>query len=285
MLTERRRALNRTLTLVAPDLGRTLEPAPTSSLARRNDTRSRLSQYLREAAIPAPAWAFAVGGVALGLILTGASSPFLSPWFTPFAFLLGLAIPFSIAEARIRRRAAEFGQDYPTMLLATASSVKVGMTPYQALERSTRLLAKNSLVRLEVESLLRNLRSGMSRELAVRGFGRDIRQPDLELFRSAFLLVLENGGRFAPTLGRLAAVSNNRAVLMRSAAVSTASMRMTANVLVCLAPILLLIVSSRSKNFWDTLCSHPTANLLASLGLVVIVGSYVILYRMSNFKP
>lgn len=285
---ERRKAQVRTLRLLLPELerqnvGETIQRDERSVPPAKNG--GLLEPFLRQADLRLPAWTLCFFAFGLGSSSVALFSVILSPWCLPLVFALGCAVPFAWVESRVRKRSLEFARDYPTMLLAAASSVKVGMTPYQALERSTRLLPKVSLVRVEVETLLKDLRAGTSREVAVKQFGRSIRQPDLELFRSAFILVLENGGRFAPTLSRLAAVSNNRAVLIRSAGVSTASMRMTANVLLVMAPVLLLVVSSRTNGFWTTFLTHPTANFLGSAGIVLIIGCYAILRHMSNFKP
>ncbi len=218
-------------------------------------------------------------------LLTLAAYRLLSPYFIPLYAALGSLAPFLALERRCRQRTALFAADYPTMLLATASSIKVGLTPYDALERSVKLLPQSSLVRIEVVRLLENIRSGIPREAAVGDFAASIRLPDLALFRSALLLVLENGGRFSPTLTRLAAVSNNRAQLIRSALVSTASMRMTANILLCVAPLLVGMLAVRTSNYWETFFNDPVAHFLASAGIVTITCCYVLLRHLSNFKP
>jgi len=221
----------------------------------------------------------------LGLLFALVALRIMPVFLVPFAFIAGAWLPFSWLERKIDARAAAFAEDYPTVLLATASSIKTGLTPYLALERSTKLLPKDSLMRAEVEKLASQLREGVAKERALNEFGSDIRLNELELFRRAFLLVLENGGRFAPTLHRLARVSKDREELISNARVSTATMRMTANVLIMVAPLILFTVSMRSDNFFELLLTHPTANLVASIGLVTIAGSYAILKRMSNFKP
>lgn len=247
--------------------------------------KNRLETFLRQGSVRLSPVSFVALDAISGTACAFFAVKLLSAWFLPIFFLFGLILPVQWVEGRVRKRAVEFAEDYPTMLLAAASSIKVGLTPYQALERATKLLSATSLVRLEVRALTEKLQRGVPREEAVREFAASIRQPDLELFRSAFLLVLENGGRFSPTLLRLAAVSNNRAQLIRSAAVSTASMRMTANILLVVAPILVLLLAARTENYWDTFFNHPVANVLASTGIVVIAGCYALLRSMSNFKP
>lgn len=220
-------------------------------------------------------------GAFLGYLLSFVLSLYVLPLFVA----AGMWLPWSLTESRAQKRAAAFAGDYPTVLLATASSIKIGLTPFLALERSIRLLPKESLMRLEVEKLLALLRQGESKEFALGRFAADITLPDLPLFRSAFLLVMENGGKFAPTLHRLATVSKDRAVLISSARVSTATMRMTANILLFIAPVLVMILAARMDNYWTLFREHPVANAVASTGIVIISMSYLMLRRMSAFKP
>ncbi len=283
---QRHAALQRTYALLENDptirqfLGETqqsahLERTPTAALALK----------LFQAGLQIPPWMVILCSLLSAGVVVFLSSLVLSPFFLPIAFLAGCFLPFSLIESRIASRAAEFSEDYPTILLATASSLKIGMTPSLSLERAVRLLPTRSLVRKEVELLLQKLRKGVTKEKAIAEFGSSIRQPDLALFRAAFLLVSEHGGRFAPTLKRLAAVCRDRAILISSARVSTANMRMTANILLILTPIILTIIASRTDDFWEIFLHHPVANVLASVGIVIISSSYVLLMRMGNFKP
>jgi len=217
--------------------------------------------------------------------LTITVSSFLSAYLLPLFFFAGFALPISWVHARAAKRAAEFLADYPSALLATASSLKVGMTAYAALERSVKLLAADSLVRKEIENLIADLRRGLKKEEAVANFAASINLPDLDLFRSAFLLVLEQGGRFGPTLERLAGVAKDRTNLIDGARVSTTNMRMTANILIAIAPLLLLLLSTKTTDYWDKFLNHPVANTIASVGICIIAASYLTLRSMSNFKP
>lgn len=220
-----------------------------------------------------------------GILLSSLSASLIPAYYLPFTTAAGVLLPYAYACKRISIRSKEFSSDYPVLLLATSSSIKAGLTPLLALERSTRLLPNSSILRQEVNTLMNKLKSGVAKEIAIGQFGANIYQPDLELFRSAFYLVLESGGRFAPTLERLATVSKDRSALIAGAQVSTANMRMTANILLAICPIILCMVAGRTENFWETITNHPLANQLASTGAMIIAGSYVLLRKMSNFKP
>ncbi|MCC6932469.1 MAG: hypothetical protein IT292_04350 [Deltaproteobacteria bacterium] len=209
----------------------------------------------------------------------------LSIYFLPIVFGLCGMIPFAYLNKLAEKRADEFLADYPSVLLATASSMKAGHTVHLAFERAVMLLPPASLARKEIEILLHKITVGVAKEIAISEFARSIRLPELDLFRSAFLLVSEHGGRFVPTLQRLSMVSRDRSILIGSAKVSTSSMRMTANFLLAVTPLLILMVSLRSADYWELILHHPTANLLASLGATIIIANYVLLRKLSAFKP
>jgi len=60
---------------------------------------------------------------------------------------------------------------------------------------------------------------------------------------------------------------------------------MTANILLVLAPLLVLMTAVRTPDYWTLFLTHPTAHFLASLGLVVILLSFGLLRLMSAFRP
>lgn len=285
-MSERSVAIKRARALIEQDPA--LEYCPEQATLVRDvvDKAERgLALYLAQAGVSAPPWMLIISCLLLGLGACWLFSQFLSPWFSPLFFAVGSLMPVSFLERRVNARADEFAQDYPTVLLAASSSLKAGMTAMAALERAVRLLPGEGLVRQEVDALLLSLNKGVPRREALERFARTIRQPDLVLFRAAFLLALENGGRFAPTLERLARICRDRSTLIHAARVSTATMRMTSNILLAVAPLILLLVSLRSKDYWHLFFHHPVANTVASAGIVIIGISVLGLRRMSRFKP
>lgn len=220
--------------------------------------------------------------VAFGFFLL---SLILTPVISAAIALAGGFLPFAFLQAKKRKKAILFAKDYPTVLMATASSIKAGLTPQLALERATELLPSTSMVKKEVDLMLDRIRSGCPKDVAVKRFAEELEEPEISLFRSALLLAERNGGKFAPTLERLAQVCQDRSNLVSEARVSSATMRMTGNFLLFICPVILLVISFRTENFWQIITENPTANLLASIGLVLIFGGYFCLRRMSDFRP
>ncbi len=245
---------------------------------------SSLKLYLEQCDISFNPVIFIVAVCFLALVVCIFALKFFNLTFIPFV-LFGYSFwIYLLLEKRAENRAQLFSADFPTILMATASSVKAGLSPYAALERSVNLLPKESVVKKEITDLLRRLRAGDVKKEAIDKFGQTVRLPDLELFREAFLVVMEHGGRFSPTLQRLATVCRDRSSLISSARVSTSSMRMTANILLFITPLVVGLVALRTENFWETILHSETANTLATIGVLIIGLSYAILIKMSSFK-
>jgi tight adherence protein B len=253
--------------------------------ANREFSANPVRILLRQAGLPESVTLFGIATFLSGLLLSLSLHQLLSLWLLPATLAVGLSIPWLYVIAKAEKRALEFAQDFPTVLLATASSLSAGNTALVAIERSVSLLPENNPVRLEVERMLQALQSGEDRRKSICSFGRDIRLAELELFKTAFALSLESGGKFSPTLQRLAQVLRDRLTLIRTAKAVTAVMRMTANVLLVITPVVVGLIAARTENFSQIIYTHPVANTVASIGFTLIAFNYFILRRMSNFSP
>jgi Flp pilus assembly protein TadB len=240
---------------------------------------------LKQADVDISPFTFLISSTFVSLLLGYLSFVVFSEFCAPVFLIIGGSIPWFWLSSRIRNRVAAFSADYPTVLMAAATSIKAGMTPLAALSRAVELLPETSLCKKETAELMRALDSGVERELALQKFGNSIALPELSLFRTAFAMVMTHGGPFVPTLERLAKVSRERVTLIASAGVSTASMRMTGNVLLAVIPIVLVLLSAGNKSYWDLLRHNELANLVGTIGVSLIVVGYLCLRIMSNFKP
>jgi Flp pilus assembly protein TadB len=221
-----------------------------------------------------------IAGAISGLLTTF----FFHSYFAIVLCTMGILLPLYFAHTASISRAVKFSEEYPTVLLATASNMKAGLTVYNALERSVLLLPEDSEVKHEVKIFLDRVSRGMPKDQAIMLFAKQIALPELVLFRRAFLLVLTHGGKFSRTLERLAQVCRDRENLIKSSKVSTASMRMTANILLCVAPLLVTALSLRTPDYWQVLFHNSLASTLGGTGVIVILGSFILLRYMSDFK-
>lgn len=252
---------------------------------KRSSIKSGLSLFLAQGNVKIHWTVFLSISVVFCIIVGGVAVQFLSLYCSPLFFGIGCLIPYMWVSNKINKRALLFAEDFPSVLLATSASIRAGMTPLSALERAVELLPQSSLCKQETLKLMKSLEEAESKESALTHYAETIKLPEVELFRKAFLLVLENGGRFSPTLHRLARVTRDRTTLVSAAQVSTASMRMTGTVLLCVVPIILGILSGSHKDYFQIMLTNQMANNIATGGIVVITLGQIILRRMSAFKP
>lgn len=206
-------------------------------------------------------------------------------WFLGFA--LFCAVQYVVYAYLVQRRNAEqqrYAIDLPTMLLAMAANMKIGLPAYAAMERATKLLPKENALRAETERFLHAVQNGTAYHVAIQDFGAHVQLEELALFRKAFALVVEHGGRFAPTLERLAQLSRERALLVQTLRARTSGMRMTAHALLLLSPLIVLMLAARIDNFWHILHTNAVAHFLGVLGATMIFIGCAALRQMGSAK-
>lgn len=209
----------------------------------------------------------------------------VNPSFVALALVAAIPIPALLRRRRMQRDEDRFSADFPTALFATASALRAGLSLHDSLYRAVALLPADSGVRLEIEQLLARLRTAMPRDAAISAFGARAGICEAEPFKIAVAIALEHGGRFGDTLQRLACVSSDRRALVEAAKVSTASMRMTAHVLLSLTPVLLALQYARSSSGLNAVLDNPVSLAMAVTGSVMIAGGYLGLCHLGNFRP
>ena len=192
---------------------------------------------------------------------------------------------WSYVESRVQKRANEFLDDFPSILLAMASSLKAGFTPFDALIRSVESFPDTSLAKKEVNLLKSEILSGRASGDAINSFAKHIRAQEIASFQRALQLTLENGGRFVPSLERMAKSIRIRRILARSVETSTMTMRMTALALVVIGPFVVNIVSTQSPDYWKSVFNDPIPSRIAYTGIALIFLGLITLDRMSKFRP
>ena len=143
-------------------------------------------------------------------------------------FCLAALLPFLWLKRRVFQRAEAFERDYPAMLLSLSSSIRTGLDPLVALQRTTDLFPTTSEVGKELRGLCRNIEKGLTEEEAVRGFGQSIQHPDIRLFQTAFLLARREGSSLSACLQRLVKVTRNRQSFRRKMRGAVAMQKLSA---------------------------------------------------------
>lgn len=170
----RQKELNRTRLLFS----HAVEPAQHFELApklseedfKKESFHQDLSRLLRAAGFEVSWYVFSGGSLFFAILLTFLCSLVCTPFVLPVTFFIFLLLPYFHLDAKVRKKARIFSEDYPTVLLATASSVKAGLTPQLALKRAVDLLPEDNLLRKEVQQMLDKFGAGESKEKVIRDF-------------------------------------------------------------------------------------------------------------------
>jgi tight adherence protein B len=181
-------------------------------------------------------------------------------------------------------RAERFERDYPSMLIAIASSVRTGSDPLIAMQQARNLFAPDTEVHRELEQFAVRVERGDSEESSIRHFGSTIDHPDIALFRAAFLLSRKEGSSLGKCLHRLARVTRNRQSFRRKVRAAVAMQKLSS---FGIAGCALLIVGFQAVASQEALVralEHPLGSRMLGAALCLVLAGLIGMLRMSRAK-
>jgi Flp pilus assembly protein TadB len=253
---------------------KTLVSAPRVSY---EGTASRLGAAFEKLLLHASPSASELRGLQLiFVVLVGISFAALVLLRTPLGFVgicLGILVPFLWLKRRVFQRAEAFERDYPAMLLSLSSSIRTGLDPLVALQRTTELFPATSEVGKELRGLCQNIEKGLTEEQAVRSFGRSIQHPDIRLFQTAFLLARREGSSLSACLQRLVKVTRNRQSFRRKMRGAVAMQKLSAIGIAACAFAIVCIQAVTNFEAIRLSLQHPVGSkMLAGGGALMVLG-------------
>lgn len=205
------------------------------------------------------------GGVVLGLLL--------GPVWIVAGIVLGALVVFVGIKRRVFARAEAFERDYPAFLISLASSIRTGLDPLSALMQSERLFGRKSIVRSEILKLKDCIGKGETEESSVRQFGRHIAHPDIELFRTAFILARREGSSLAPCLQRLTKVIRQRQSFRRKIKAAVAMQKLSSlGIAGCTIFIGVIQAVMNPQALQDAIADPMGFKALVAGGLLILTG-------------
>lgn len=262
----------------APDLSPRVKPSVGASLsgrfgAHRAFTYAGLNRR-QVAALCARA--------ALGISAIAAAAAVSAQWWLLSLILLVFGIEHAVLRRRSFERAERFEKDYTALLLSLASAVRTGLDPLQALCDSNELFAEGCEIRKELEALKSAVQQGRAEEAALRKFGQTIRHPDIELFRTGFILARREGSSLSECLQRLCRVTRQRQSFRRKISGAVAMQRLSSyGIVVCAGLIGLIQAVTNLQAFRETL-ADPLGIKALSVGTALIVIGLVWMLRLTR---
>lgn len=193
-------------------------------------------------------------------------------------YLVALAVLISFfswifLQQKIAARAKAFEKDYAAMLISLASSIRTGVDPLVALMHSKCLFNSESEIYKALHAFCERIDEGYPEEKAIREFASDVRHPDIELFRAAFILARREGSSLALCLHRLASVTRQRQSFRRKVRSAVAMQKLSAWGIAGCAIVISLIQYITNPKAIGLALEHPVGvKILAAGGLLIVIG-------------
>lgn len=266
-----------------PPLGRADEEVPrqdalptlTRWLGGRGwDTHLRLSMLRADLRLRPAEWLAVCAGLSLAAALLGllATHQLLGGVFLAFA---GLASPLMVLQARQAARRKRFDAQLPDALMLMTASLRAGHSFFQAIQTVSEELPPPLSV--EFAWAGGEARLGVPLDVALGRMVERVSSPDLDLVVTAILIQLPLGGNLAEVLDAIAETIRERVRVAGEIQTLTAEGRLSAIVLIALAPLTALLLYLRTPDYFQPLLQTSTGHwLIGSAVLGQIVGALII---------
>jgi tight adherence protein B len=216
-----------------------------------------------------------------------------------FYVLLGFSLGFGLAQLAVaiiaggatlnlyllwarRRRIARFTEQLPDSIDVIVRGLRAGHPFRVALGLVAREMPDP--VGTEFAILADEITFGLEQKVALDHLSQRVGQPDLTFFSIAINIQSETGGNLAEILHRLAHLLRSRVKLRLKIRAISSEGRLSAVFLSAMPFILILIITLMHPAYFDAARNHPSFTLAVMLGLALLAGGNLVMYRMVNFK-
>ncbi len=181
----------------------------------------------------------------------------------------------------VHKRIKSFEQDYPAFLISLSSAIKSGKDPLLALMSVKELFLESSVLRKKIDEMLSLIQKGASEEEAIFSFAKDIKHPDIDLFRVAFILSRREGSGLYKPLKRLTKVTRQRQSFRRKTQGAVAMQKMSAFGILISGFFIALIQFIMNKNNFLLAFSDPLGlRLMLAGGVFLLLGIVWMIYMV-----
>ena len=196
----------------------------------------------------------------------------------PVPILLGVcaaAAPFAFVAWKRHRRMRQFEEHFPEALDLLGRAVRAGHAFTTGLE----MIAKESgePIAGEFRTTFEEQNFGLPLRDALLNMAERVPLVDVRFFVTALMIQKETGGNLAEILDGLSRVIRERFRIYRDVRVKTAQGRLTAAILLGLAPFMMLLLTLRNPHYMGVLFNDPWGPMVLGIAaLFQIIGAFVI---------
>lgn len=189
--------------------------------------------------------------------------------------VLGAAVPQGVLQSRRQARRRRFDLQLPDALMLLTSALRAGYSFSLAMQTAAEELPPPLSVEFAWAS--GEVKMGVPLDLALGRVLNRTQSPDLDLVVTAILIQLPLGGNLAEVLDAIAETIRERVRITGEVQTLTAEGRLSAGILIVLAPALALLLSLHSPDYFQPLLQSPFGHLIIGAAIVgQIVGALVI---------
>lgn len=185
----------------------------------------------------------------------------------------GLLLPPVYLRSKINARAAKFQQELPSLLQVLASSLRAGLSFRQALESAA--INDKGEVGVQIRQALAEVQLGGELEEALFRVADRMKSLDLRWLVAALQIQREVGGSLSGILDNVANTIRTRAEIRREIQVLSAEGRLSANVLVSMPFVMMLILSFVRPGYMEFFFSSAAGIFLMSMFAVLMIVGWV----------
>jgi len=214
-----------------------------------------------------PLCLMAMGGLCAAIV---AGLCFGAVWAAIIVAVVAACAWVYLGKRRLERAMA-FERDYPAFLISLASAIRTGLDPLTALIQSERLFGNDSMVRSSIVRVKQGIEQGSTEEEAIREFGRDVSHPDIQLFRTAFILARREGSSLAPCLQRLTKVIRQRQSFRRRIRASVAMQKLSSLGIALCAVLIGILQAVMNPRALQEALADPMGVRALSFGVALVL--------------
>lgn len=242
-----------------------------------------LPKSLRLAGKATKPWVFLLLCLAAMAMVAGALSLRLTPGIAfGVALALCLGIPVQAAHSAGKRRMKLMVQQLPDALDLMARGLKVG----HPLNTTIATVASDMVdpIASEFGVLVDQIAYGDDLVSAFADMATRLDQEDVRYLSVSVAIQHGTGGNLSEVLGTLSKVIRDRITMRKRVAAISSEGRLTCNFLSCLPLLILAAMSFTAPDYYTGVSADPIFKPVAIIVVILIVGNYLIMRKLVNFR-
>jgi tight adherence protein B len=190
------------------------------------------------------------------------------------------SLPIFYLKIKGSRRMKAFDNGLPDAIDMMARALRAG----HSMSASINVIAEQSVepVRSEFSEVFKQQNFGLPIRDAMEQMLNRIPSQDLRVMVTGILVQKETGGNLAEILDRTSATIRERLKIQGEIRTHTAQGRMTGYILTALPIVMLLVINFLNPGYSKVLIDTPTGNMLAYIGLGLLVAGGLIIRQIIN---